>query len=311
MKQFIAKRKIRVPRYKLYYFVGVGCVIIILLLNLVVPFFFKHINQEGFLSVLVGNSFGNITEDSFHNWSNHYLFYNSFGIPYSCDETVIQDHDSLEDIVLEENIIQVYLYNTFQTDQYKNTHFSSYSINSYVTQASLILKEYLEDYHIGSIVEEESVVKTSKENNIPYSNSYAASKILMENASSKTTSLKYFFDLQVSDYEREATTTLIDDVSYAKILFVVGTDNSNYEENQNFAIQLNDILNTIEPSLSRGVSLRGGTGYQGVYNQDFSKYTLLIQVGGIHNTIDEVNRSLKVLANVIANFILEEENEEK
>lgn len=83
------------------------------------------------------------------------------------------------------------------------------------------------------------------------------------------------------------------------------------EENQNFAIQLNDILNTIEPSLSRGVSLRGGTGYQGVYNQDFSKYTLLIQVGGIHNTIDEVNRSLKVLANVIANFILEEENEEK
>lgn len=35
----------------------------------------------------------------------------------------------------------------------------------------------------------------------------------------KTTSLKYFFDLQVSDYEREATTTLIDDVSYAKILF--------------------------------------------------------------------------------------------
>lgn len=162
MKQFIAKRKIRVPRYKLYYFVGVGCVIIILLLNLVVPFFFKHINQEGFLSVLVGNSFGNITEDSFHNWSNHYLFYNSFGIPYSCDETVIQDHDSLEDIVLEENIIQVYLYNTFQTDQYKNTHFSSYSINSYVTQASLILKEYLEDYHIGSIVEEESVVKTLK-----------------------------------------------------------------------------------------------------------------------------------------------------
>lgn len=45
-----------------------------------------------------------------------------------------------EDIVLEENIIQVYLYNTFQTDQYKNTYFSSYSINSYVTQASLILK---------------------------------------------------------------------------------------------------------------------------------------------------------------------------
>jgi len=36
---------------------------------------------------------------------------------------------------------------------------------------------------------------------------------------------------------------------------------------------------------------------------------LLIQVGGINNTIDEVNRSMKILAEVIATY--KEENDEE
>ena len=118
-----------------------------------------------------------------------------------------------------------------------------------------------------------------------------------------------FFDLQVSDYEREATTVEIDGENYAKILFVVGTDNGTYLENQEFATELNGILESINPALSRGVSLRGGVGYQGIYNQDFSSKVLLIQVGGINNTIDEVNRSMKILAEVIATY--KEENDEE
>ena len=121
--------------------------------------------------------------------------------------------------------------------------------------------------------------------------------------------LEMFFDLQVSDYEREATTVEIDGENYAKILFVVGTDNGTYLENQEFATELNGILESINPALSRGVSLRGGVGYQGIYNQDFSSKVLLIQVGGINNTIDEVNRSMKILAEVIATY--KEENDEE
>ena len=63
---------------------------------------------------------------------------------------------------------------------------------------------------------------------------------------------------------------------------------------------MGQILETINLLLSRGISLRGGVGYQGVYNQDFSSKGLLIQVGGINNTIDEVNRTMKILAQVIA-----------
>ena len=223
----------------------------------------------------------------------------------------MEENPSLEDVVTHDLTKTVYLYNTFQTDQYKNNYFSSYSIGAYVLQASFILSEYLKDYGIGSLVEEESMAKVLKEENISYTNSYAASRILLEKRVEENPSLAYYFDLQVSDYEKEATTVEIDHVSYAKILFVVGTDNGNYVANQSFAMRLNEILEEKYQELSRGVSLRGGVGYQGVYNQDFSSRALLIQVGGIHNTIDEVNRSLNILAEVLATYIKEENHEKE
>ena len=306
MRHFIAKKRIKVPRYKLYYLLFIFSILFVVGFNFILNFFLKTTNQEEFLNVFVGNAFGNVTEYHFSNSSDSYLYQSSFGIPIYYDQPVMGNNHSLDDIVHDELKKVVYLYNTFQTDKYKSDYFSSYSIGSFVTQASFILSEYLSEYEIGSVVETESVAKTLKEKDIPYMNSYAASRILLERALEDEPSLTYYFDLQVSDYEKEATTAVINDVSYAKILFVVGTDNSKYTENQSVAARINEILENISPTLSRGVSLRGGTGYQGVYNQDFSENAVLIQVGGVHNTIDEVNRSLKVLAEVLATYIKED-----
>lgn len=310
MKRFITIKKKIVPRYKLYYYILVFLILIIFFFNLFINFLLNHVSQNSFLNVLVGNSFGNVTEYQISNLRKEYLYRNSFGVSFKKVETAMKENNSLENIVNHDLLNVVYIYNTFQTDQYLSNYFNSYNIASYVTQASLILGEYLKEQEIGSIVEDERVVEVAKEKDIPYTNSYAASRILLEQRIKENTTLKYFFDLQISDYERDATTVNIDGVNYAKILFVVGTDNSTYLDNQTFAKKLNEILESINPSLSRGVSLRGGAGYQGVYNQDFSPKTLLIQVGGSNNTIDEVNRSLKVLAQVIATYI-KGENYEK
>lgn len=306
VRQFITRKRIKIPRYKLYYLAFVFCVIIIFLFNVVLTFVLDGENGEEFSNVLVGNSYGNVVEYHFSGIDNSYLFQNSFGIKKHLEDSVIQIDGTLEEIVIQDLKEVVYIYNTFQTDKYKSNYFNSYSIASYVTQASFMLGEYLKDYGIGSVVEEESVVEISKSENIPYTNSYAASRILLERSVEVTPSLTYYFDLQLSDYDYEETTVIIDGVSYAKILFVVGTDNGKYVENRAFAVKLEEILTGISKELSRGVSLRGGVGYQGVYNQDYSDHALLIQVGGVHNTIDEVNRSLKVLANVIATYIKEE-----
>ena len=306
MKKFIARKKIKVPRYKIYYFLLACSVFFVFILNIFVSLVLKSDMGNTFLQLLASNSLGGII----NTWDNaSYVYQNVFGLDKQKEETVSNNYDSIENVVVEENKDIVYVYNTFQTDKYKSNYFNSYSVSSYVTQASFMLKEYLSSFNIGSIVEEESVVKVLKEQNIMYSNTYAASRILMEEASKNYPDLEMFFDLQVSDYEREATTVEIDGENYAKILFVVGTDNGTYLENQEFATELNGILESINPALSRGVSLRGGVGYQGVYNQDFSSKVLLIQVGGINNTIDEVNRSMKILAEVIATY--KEENDEE
>ena len=306
MKKFIARKKIKVPRYKIYYFLLACSVFFVFILNIFVSLVLKSDMGNTFLQLLASNSLGGII----NTWDNaSYVYQNVFGLDKQKEETVSNNYDSIENVVVEENKDIVYVYNTFQTDKYKSNYFNSYSVSSYVTQASFMLKEYLSSFNIGSIVEEESVVKVLKEQNIMYSNTYAASRILMEEASNNHPDLEMFFDLQVSDYEREATTVEINGENYAKILFVVGTDNGTYLENQEFATELNGILESINPALSRGVSLRGGVGYQGVYNQDFSSKVLLIQVGGINNTIDEVNRSMKILAEVIATY--KEENDEE
>lgn len=306
MKKFIARKKIKVPRYKIYYFLLACSVFFVFILNIFVSLVLKSDMGNTFLQLLASNSLGGII----NTWDNaSYVYQNAFGLDKQKEETVSNNYDSIENVVVEENKDIVYIYNTFQTDKYKSNYFNSYSVSSYVTQASFMLKEYLSSFNIGSIVEDESVVKVLKEQNIMYSNTYAASRILMEEASKNYPDLEMFFDLQVSDYEREATTVEIDGENYAKILFVVGTDNGTYLENQEFATELNGILESINPALSRGVSLRGGVGYQGIYNQDFSSKVLLIQVGGINNTIDEVNRSMKILAEVIATY--KEENDEE
>jgi len=56
---------------------------------------------------------------------------------------------------------------------------------------------------------------------------------------------------------------------------------------------------------------KSGKGVNGVYNQDFSPDAILIEVGGQYNNISEVNNTLKVLAKILANYIKEEEINEK
>ena len=57
--------------------------------------------------------------------------------------------------------------------------------------------------------------------------------------------------------------------------------------------KINNQLNEKYPGLSKGIYKKEGTGVNGVYNQDFSPYTILVEMGGPENTVDEVlNTSL-------------------
>ena len=91
-------------------------------------------------------------------------------------------------------------------------------------------------------------------------------------------------------------------------MFVVGLEHDNYEENLTLAKTLNEKIKKLAPTLSRGVLEKKGPGVNGIYNQDFNKNTILIEVGGQYNYIEEVNNTLKIMAKVIYEYL---ENEEK
>ena len=45
-----------------------------------------------------------------------------------------------------------------------------------------------------------------------------------------------------------------------------------------------------------------------IFNQDLSSHAILLEVGGVDNTIEEVNNTLEVIANVLKEYIIEELN---
>ena len=75
-----------------------------------------------------------------------------------------------------------------------------------------------------------------------------------------------------------------------------------------FWTKLNEKIKKIAPTLSRGVLEKKGPGVNGKYNQDFNKNTILIEVGGQYNYIEEVNNTLKIISKVIYEY-LEDEKE--
>lgn len=313
VRRFITKKVIKVPRYKLWYIISIFSIVLIIVVNILINGYLKKIDSEKMLNFIIGNATGNIINKyNIYNNKENIFYKNIYGFRINKSIGTFNNISNIKDIVVEKKDLGaelIYIYNTFQTDKYKSNYYSSYTISPTVTEASLILKEYLKENDINSLVETKSVAKTLKEEKLSYNEIYKGSRVLLEQAVKDKQSLKYFLDIQLSVRDKEETTTVINNDNYAKVLFVIGTDNKSYKNNLNFANKLNEKLGDINANLSRGISLQGGSGYHGIYNQDFNYNTLLIQVGGKENTIDEVNRTLKVLAKILTMYFLEVERE--
>lgn len=197
----------------------------------------------------------------------------------------------------------IYIYNTHQTEEYKPTSYLEYSVNPNVLMASYILEEQLSKKGHVVLVEEESVSKLRTTLGLNYAGSYKVTRSMMENAKKNNPTLKYYIDLHRDSLTRDKTTLTVDGKSYAKILFIVGLENSNYQENLDFTNKISDLLNQKVKGLSKGIYKKEGPLVNGVYNQDFSNRVILIELGGNENTIDEVYRSLIVLGEVLDEVI--------
>ena len=197
----------------------------------------------------------------------------------------------------------VYLYNTHQLEEYSSDYLEVYNIKPTVLLASLILKDYLYKMGIDCIVEEENLVEIRNSMNLKYGRSYQVSRTLLEKRKNEYPTLKYFIDI----HRDSGVYTLKE---YAKVLFVVGLDHENYEPNLEFSENLCIKINDQVSELCRGVMKKSGKGVNGIYNQDFNNFTILIEIGGEKNKISEVNKTMEVIAKALYNFIGESNEEE-
>ena len=141
------------------------------------------------------------------------------------------------------------------------------------------------------IVEERSIKEMLNNNNWKYSSSYKASRIYLEDTYKSNPSLEYFIDLHRDSLPHNKTYISIEGKDYAKIMFLVGLENPNYEKNLLLMEKINNKLNEYYPGLSKGILKKGGEGVNGIYNQDFNKNVLLVEMGGYENTTTEVLNS--------------------
>lgn len=180
----------------------------------------------------------------------------------------------------------IYIFNTHQTEEYAIND-PNYVIKPTITTANYIMEEVLEKNY-NTLVEERSIKEILNKNNWKYSYSYKASRIYLEDVKTKYPSLKYYIDVHRDSISKDKTTITINNKSYAKLLFIVGLDNLNYQQNLMFTEKLHNKINELYPNLSKGIYKKSGVGVNGIYNQDFSPYLILVEVGGYENTMTEV-----------------------
>ncbi|TQR19267.1 stage II sporulation protein P [Psychrobacillus vulpis] len=110
------------------------------------------------------------------------------------------------------------------------------------------------------------------------------------------------FDIHRDSAKANVTTLQSGNESYAKFIFVIGGEHPNYRWNEQLANNLSDQLNKLVPGISRGILVKSGKGVDGVYNQDLAKNLLVVELGGIDNTEQEINRSIAILAKAVSNM---------
>lgn len=174
-----------------------------------------------------------------------------------------------------------------------------------ITKVGEKLGQELEKRGIGAQVDTTDIGYLLDKAGLNYSKSYAQSRKVVEAALQKNKDLLFMFDLHRDSSGREHTTFEMDGKQYARPFFVIGKNNPNYQSNVRFAEALNNILEERYPGLSRGILARQ-TGH-GEYNQSLSEYNLLIEIGGVENTLEESYRTAELLAEAIADLYWEAE----
>jgi stage II sporulation protein P len=176
-----------------------------------------------------------------------------------------------------------------------------------ITIVGDLLGKELEKRGIGANVDKTNVGQELKNKGWLTPKSYEISRSLVQSAMASNSNLKYFIDLHRDSVRKDSTTTVINNEPYAKLVFVIGEENKNFQQNLKFANELHQILNKNYPGISKGVLPKKGIGVDGIYNQDLHSNSLVVEVGGVDNNMKELINTVEALAEAISQIYLKAE----
>ena len=143
---------------------------------------------------------------------------------------------------------------------------------------------------------------------VQYKDSYKRSETTVEEYLKKYPSIKLVIDIHrdsvmTSNGDMLRPVTLIDSETVAQINCIVGSDWSgekyeNWQDNLSLALKLREELNGEYRNLCRPIELRETS-----YNQEASRYSLLIEIGSCGNSLDEAIRAGMIFAKSMAKII--------
>ncbi|WP_330501329.1 stage II sporulation protein P [Peribacillus frigoritolerans] len=171
-----------------------------------------------------------------------------------------------------------------------------------ITKLGERMVEDLADKGIGSSLDKTDIMGNLNNKGLNYAKSYQESRKSVQTALANNKDLEYLIDIHRDSKRKKHTTITIRGKEYAKIAFVIGGNNPNYEKNAALANKIHKALEKKYPGISRGVMKQGGSSHNGIYNQDLSGNAMLIEVGGVDNTFEEMYLTVDAFTEVFSEF---------
>ena len=106
-------------------------------------------------------------------------------------------------------------------------------------------------------------------------------------------------DIHRDSVGRHKTTAFMKGEKYAKVAFVVGLDHPNHKQNRELSQHIKDEMEKLVPGITRNIISKGGQVWMEIQSRS-SSVVVLIELGGIGNSEDELNRTIAVIASAIA-----------
>lgn len=204
----------------------------------------------------------------------------------------------------------VYIYQThnlesFFTESKTNDPNEAFHDTKNITLVGERLSEALKNRGINSIHDKTNIMAILKEKSLPFSESYNVSREPLAEALANNKTIQMVFDIHRDSRKRSETTINLDGKDYSRVTFIVSRKSVNYEVNLKFAKLLHSVFEEKFPNLSWGVIVKDEAPNQNTYNQDLFGDSVLLEIGGPENTLEEEYRTVDALSEVIKEILTE------